>query len=107
VVRLASCTLLVASLAACATEHARWVSPDGRFDVVVHAAPRLFAMPGGGSDGAGEVEIVRRADGVSCGSAPVDMAWMAHDVAFDASGAHLRLVADWDLAACHVTLLPR
>lgn len=94
-------------LAGCTHEHSRWRSADGLYEVIVRSQVTPFAMPGGGSDARGSINIVRLADGVSCGIAPVEMAWMAHEIAFSRDIAELPMTARWDLRACTVTLLPR
>jgi len=92
-------------LAGCSSEVSRWHSPDGRFEAVLYQTPSLsVGMPGSGSDGPGALEIVRVADGARCGRAPLEMRAQGYEVEFDRDHAHVKLVADWDLRACAVTL---
>jgi hypothetical protein len=87
-------------------EHSRLPSPDGRFEAIAWTRPihgLRFAMPGGGSDKPGWVEIVRKSDGQSCGTAPLTFVWMLIDVRWSETEAHL--VGEdrsdtWDLTAC-------
>ncbi len=94
-------------LVGCTQEHSRWRSPDGLYEVIVRSEIRLVAMPGGGSDAPATINVVRLADGVSCGTAPVDMAWMARELAWRPGVAELQMTARWDLRTCTVTELPR
>ncbi|MEZ4237052.1 MAG: SRPBCC domain-containing protein [Myxococcota bacterium] len=95
---------------ACTTEHARWQSPDGRFEVVASrsvVSGCIPVSPGQGSDAPGRVEVVRLADGRSCGSVRVPMVWMNGDVRFDGDTATIPALADWDLLTCTVTTYDR
>ncbi len=94
----------LAAFGGCESEYARWVSPDGRFEVHVVSRMRWVAMPGGGGDGPGRMEIVRRSDGRSCGWAPLEMANLASDVTWSGDTARLPFAGTWDLAACTVTV---
>ena len=109
---VASLLLAVALAAAGAlfwpVEHARRLSPDGRFELVARA--RRFhslipAAPGSGSDKPGWLELVRRADGKSCGALPVPMVRMIDEVQWEGAAASLTgdEGGEWDLAACTVT----
>jgi len=92
-------------LLSCASEHARYPSPDGRFVVVSHTGAfsgLLPVAPGQGSDTPGRVEVVRLSDQRSCGSAKIPMVWMAADVRFYEESASLPGAATWDLGACTV-----
>jgi hypothetical protein len=91
----------------------RAASPDGAFEAVARTALvnlLIPVMPGQSGDRAGRVTIYRR-DGRSCGSAPVEMVWMIHDLHWALAGkpreASLVAVATWDLDACSVEVYDR
>jgi hypothetical protein len=83
-------------------------SPDGEFTLVARSSffhslvPR---MPGQAGDKPGRV-IVLRKDGQSCGSAAIDMVWMAGDVRWrlDAKPREASIIgtAVWNLDTCTV-----
>lgn len=86
------------------TEVDRWNSPDGRFEAVLYSTgSRTFAMPGHGSDGPGELEIVRVSDGESCGRGSLDLRWQGRELVFQEDHARLQRIADWNLSECSVT----
>jgi hypothetical protein len=83
-------------------------SPDGEFTLVAKSS--LFyalvpRMPGQAGDKPGRV-IVLRKDGQSCGSAAIDMVWMAGDVRWGLGSkpreASIVGTARWNLDACTV-----
>ena len=91
-------------------EHWRTQSPDGAFTAVVRIQPfwlLLPAMPGGGSDKPARVTVYQ--DGRSCGSAWVELAWMARELEwqFDSRPrrARIKLVADWGLEDCTIQIV--
>jgi hypothetical protein len=88
-------------------------SPDGAFEAVARTALvnlLIPIMPGQSGDRAGQITIYAR-DGRSCGTAPVEMVWMIHDLRWDLAGkpreASLAAVATWDLDACSVEVYGR
>ena len=92
-------------LGGCVSEQSREPSPDGRFEVVIYRsrlASLVPMMPGQGSDAPGRVEIIRRADGRSCGTAAIPMVQLAYDIQFSAQDAVVIGFARWDLVACSV-----
>jgi hypothetical protein len=83
-------------------------SPDGAFEAVATTARislLIPVMPGQSGDHPGRITIYTK-DGRSCGSAPVDMVWMVHDLRWDLARkpreASLVARARWDLDACSV-----
>jgi hypothetical protein len=88
-------------------------SPDGGF-IAVATRPYFYALvpmtPGQSGDAPGRITIYRK-DGRSCGSAPVDMVWMAQDLRWELSKAprevSLTAVAAWNLDACGVEVYGR
>jgi hypothetical protein len=88
-------------------------STNGAFEAVARTALvnlLIPVMPGQSGDRAGRITIYTR-DGRSCGSAPVEMVWMIHDLHWDLAGkpreASLVAVATWDLDACSVEVYGR
>jgi hypothetical protein len=103
--------LLLAWLLLWPREHARLSSPDGRFEAIAWTRPiqgLLPGMPGGGSDQPGWVEILRKEDGRSCGTAPLTSVWMLGDLRWSEAEAELvgqDRLDSWDLESCRV--MPR
>jgi hypothetical protein len=62
-------------------------------------------MPGQSGDHPGRITIYTK-DGRSCGSAPVEMVWMTHNLRWDLAGKPREVLlvarAKWDLDACSV-----
>jgi hypothetical protein len=88
-------------------EHFRTQSPDGAFTVVARTQPYwMFVpmMPGQGSDKPARITLYRGTQ--SCGSAWVDMVWMAREMDWTMDARPRRLaikfVADWNLDDCSV-----
>jgi hypothetical protein len=85
----------------------RITSPDGRFYAVAECRAWRFHVamsPGSSGDKPGYVTVFTR-DGQSCGSAPLDMAWMIDEMSWSTTNAELRLVAEWDLVQHRVHVL--
>lgn len=83
----------------------RYQSPNGDYEVVATSRRYLMfrlAMPGGGSDREGEIELFRTSDGRSCGRARLPMMWMSRDVRWDGPTATLIGAAVWNLSSCSV-----
>jgi hypothetical protein len=88
-------------------------SPDGAFEAVATTARinlLIPVMPGQSGDQPGRITIYTK-DGRSCGSSPVDMVWMVHDLRWDLARkpreASLVARAKWDLDACSVEVYDR
>lgn len=81
-------------------ETRRFKSPDGRYECVVtryRYENFIPGMPGQGSDYSCFLSIYDE-NGKHCGTIPVPMAWMVHDIKWTESGASLTAIGEWDFA---------
>lgn len=81
----------------------RYQSPDGDYEVVATSRRYLVfrvAMPGGGSDREGEIELFRTSDGRSCGRVRLPMMWMSRDLRWNGATATLIGAGVWNLTSC-------
>ena len=88
--------LLLAGCDLAAEEHLRYASPDSAFVLVVYRYPRLYAMPGQGSDAPGFVELQDR-EGRRYQRRKVEMVQLVETPEWTASRVRVKLLLDWEL----------
>ena len=80
-----------------ATEHRRYSSPDGRFQIVVFRFPMFFAMPGQGSDAPGYFQLLDTRTGRVLREQKVGMVQEVDQIHWSATNVVGRIFADWSL----------
>lgn len=88
--------LLGAGCGLAAEEHARYASPDSAFVLVVYRYPRVYAMPGQGSDAPGFVELQDR-EGKRYEKQKVEMVQLVETPEWTAERVRVKLILDWKL----------
>jgi len=78
-------------------EHRRYESPDGRFQIAVFRVPKLFAMPGGGSDAPGHFYLLETQTGRVLREQSVEMVQLVDMVTWSTTNVEIGIVADWSL----------
>lgn len=78
------------------SEYARYASPDGRYELVVYRHPRLFAMPGQGSDAPGTV-VLQTKDGQELKRTPVAMVQLVSEPRWGEDKVAMKLLFEWTL----------
>lgn len=73
-----------------------WQSPDGRHTITVWRHPRLFAMPGQGSDAPGTVTLTNRS-GTKLNSTSIAMVQLASAPRWGDKRVSMKLIFDWEL----------
>ena len=73
-----------------------WQSPDGSYTVTVWRHPRLYAMPGQGSDAPGTVTLTDRSGRV-VQSVPIAMVQLASKPRWEGRKVSMKLIFEWDL----------
>lgn len=77
-------------------EHARYESPDGRFQVIVYRKPMLVTAPGQGSDAPGTVVLVGPNRNV-VRRQPIKMVQLASEPVWTKARVSMKLQFDWEL----------
>ena len=80
------------------TEYARFASPDGRHELIVFRHPRLYAMPGQGSDAPGTVVLVDAA-GRELERTSIAMVQLISEPVWSARRVRMKLLLDWERGA--------
>lgn len=80
-----------------ATEYRSFVSPDGRFKMVVYRLPMLMVMPGQSSDAPGFIRLYDQRSGRLLQQANVEMVQLVDRIEWSSTNVHVRLLADWRL----------
>lgn len=82
-------------------------SPDGHYYAVATCRAwrsHVPMSPGSSGDKPGYVTVFT-SSGQSCGSAPLDIAWMIDEMNWSTTNAELTAVAEWDLVHHRVHIL--
>ena len=80
-----------------AEEAYRFKSPDGRHQLIVYRRPRLYAMPGQGSDAPGYVVLVNKSGSV-LQRREVGMVQLIYKPRWSATRVRVKLMFDWPLS---------
>lgn len=76
------------------TEHLRFISPDKRHTLIVYRYPRLYAMPGQGSDAPGFVTLIDR-NGKELARRELEMVQLVHNPEWLENRVRVRVIFDW------------
>jgi hypothetical protein len=76
--------------------HSRYISPGGRFEILLCRRPLLFAFPGGASDAPGKLYLVETRSGKTLASADIEMVWEMQKAIWSATFVDIGL-ARWAL----------
>jgi len=80
-----------------AAEYRSYMSPDGRFKMVVYRLPMLMAMPGQSSDAPGFVRLYDQRSGRILQQKDVEMVQMIDQFEWSSTNLYIKLFADWRL----------
>jgi hypothetical protein len=80
-----------------ATEYRSYLSPDGRFKMVVFRLPMLMAMPGQSSDAPGFVRLYDQRSGRILQQKEVEMVQNIDQFEWSPTNLYIKLFADWRL----------
>ena len=73
-----------------------WVSPDGAHTLTLYRHPRLYAMPGQGSDAPGTL-VLTDDTGRIVNRTRIDMVQNASDPVWQDGRVRMKLIFDWEL----------
>lgn len=79
-----------------AEEYASFEAPDGACRIVVYRNPRLFAMPGQGSDAPGRIDLVDK-NGKVLKSRPIEMVQLISKPVWKKGSVSMKLLFDWKM----------
>ena len=79
-----------------AREYRTFLSPDGRFKIVVKGVPMVFAFPGQSGDAPGFVQLCTKS-GKVLQEKEVEMVQMVDNVQWSPSAVNMDLFAEWNL----------
>ena len=82
---------------ASAAEYRSYLSPDGRFKMVVYRLPMLVAMPGQSSDAPGFVRLYDQRSGRILQQKDVEMVQNIDQFEWSPTNLYIKLFADWSL----------
>ena len=82
---------------ASAAEFRSYLSPDGRFKMVVYRLPMPMAMPGQSSDAPGFVRLYDQRSGRILQQKDVDMVQNVDQFEWSPTNLYIKLFADWRL----------
>jgi len=80
-----------------AEEYRSYVSPDGRFKMVVYRMPMTTAMPGQAGDAPGFVRLYDQRSGRILQQKDVEMVQLIDQFEWSSTNLHIKLFADWRL----------
>src|SRR5262245_44331339 len=80
-----------------ATEYRSYMSPDGRFKMVIYRLPMLTAMPGQSSDAPGFVRLYDQKNGRILQQKDVEMVQIIDQFEWTPTNLYITLFADWRL----------
>jgi len=80
-----------------AEEYRSYLSPDGRFKMVVYRLPMLMMMPGQSSDAPGIVRLYDQRSGRVLEQKDVEMVQNIDHFEWSSTNLYIKLFADWKL----------
>ena len=80
-----------------AEEYRSYMSPDGRFKMVVYRLPMFMAMPGQSSDAPGFVRLYDQRNGRVLQQKDVEMVQNIDQFEWSTTNLYIKLFADWRL----------
>lgn len=80
-----------------AEEYRSYLSPDGRFKMVIYRIPMETAMPGQASDAPGFVRLYDQRTGRILQQKDVEMVQMINQFEWSSTNLYIKLFADWRL----------
>lgn len=79
--------------------HSRYQSPSRRFEVLLCRAPRLFALPGGGSDAPGQLFLIDTQTARVLASGRLELVWTMEMPSWSGRAVEVKRAARWSLPA--------